>query len=94
MVLHGTRARLRIKHMSHIQSMLLSHIDVSLSPSPSLKQLFIDFQRERHQFVVSLIHALTGCFLHAPSLEMDPATLAYWEDTPTECLARASEPLL
>ena len=40
-------------------------------------------EREKHQFVVPHIYAFIGWFLYVPWLGIEPATLAYWDDAPT-----------
>ena len=40
-------------------------------------------EREKHQFVVPLICAFIGCFLYVPWPRIEPATLAYWDNTLT-----------
>ena len=59
-----------------------------------IRILFIDFREKEegrethththtHWFVVPLIYAFMGWFLYVPWPGIEPATLAYWDDTLT-----------
>ena len=75
--------KLHIKIMHHSEWICLSHMSLNLGC-----KLLNFLMREKHQFVVPFIYALTGCFLYVPWQGIKPATSVYQEDALTNWAIR------